>query len=143
MPRKVRSAKVPHGLTDYRVAELLSLQRPLIPTEGYCRREDGRYVADEVAIRAAWQRLDAALVQLWIGGWAPSVRFLVPEAKEPGMPGTRPAGWWKYCAPDRRRRGESQIAYLRRHNLLVEGEEELVEQHARRTATVRGLMMGA
>jgi hypothetical protein len=140
MPRKVRSAKAPHGLTDYHVAELLSLQRPLIPTEGYCRREDGRYVADEVAIRAAWQRLDAALVQLWIGGWAPSVRFLVPEAKEPGMPGTRPAGWWRHFAPSPRRRGESEIAYLRRHGLVLPGEEELIARHSRRTAVVRGLM---
>jgi hypothetical protein len=141
MPRKLRGAKIPRGLDDYKLAELFSLERPLIPTEGYCRSEDGRYVADDSAIRAAWQRLSAALVLLWINGWAPtSARFLAPHVREPGVPGTRPAGWWCHCAPTPRRRRESEIAYLRRHGLLLPGEEELIERHARRTAMVRGLM---
>jgi hypothetical protein len=140
MPRKLRAAKVPRGLDDYKLAELFSAKRPLIPQEGYHRREDGRYYSDDDAIRNAWQRLGKSLVLLWINGWAPSVRFLVPDAKKAGVPGTRPAGWWRHCAPSPRRRGESEIAYLRRHGLVLPGEEELIARHSRRTAVVRGLM---
>jgi hypothetical protein len=92
MPRKLRAAKVPRGLDDYKLAELFSAKRPLITQEGYHRREDGRYYSDDDAIRNAWQRLGKSLVLLWINGWAPSVRFLVPDAKKAGEPGTRPAG---------------------------------------------------
>ena len=109
MPRKLRAAKLPRWVDRYKLAHLFSLELPLIAGEGYRRSEDGRSVADDNAIRAAWQRLDADLVLLWINGWAPSVRFLMPEAKEPGVPGTRPAGWWHYCAPAPRRRREKRL----------------------------------
>jgi hypothetical protein len=37
-------------------------------------------------------------------------------------PGTRPVRWWPYDAPDPRRQGESERAYLRRHKILRPGE---------------------
>jgi hypothetical protein len=39
-------------------------------------------------------------------------------------PGTRPSLWWRFEAPAPRRHDESELAYLRRHRLLVPGEVE-------------------
>jgi hypothetical protein len=39
-------------------------------------------------------------------------------------PGTRPSLWWRFEAPAPRRRAESELAYLRRHRLLLPGELE-------------------
>lgn len=41
-------------------------------------------------------------------------------------PGTRPPGWWRFSAPEPRRTGELEPAYLRRLGLLLQGEEERV-----------------
>jgi len=42
-------------------------------------------------------------------------------------PGTRPANWWKYDAPERRdSAAETQLQFLRRLNLLIEEEQEWV-----------------
>ena len=38
-------------------------------------------------------------------------------------PGTRPPIWWRLDSPEERPEGESQAAYLRRHKLLLRGEE--------------------
>ena len=38
------------------------------------------------------------------------------------FPGTRPVSWWWAVAPERRRRSESQAAYLKRLDLLLPGE---------------------
>ena len=38
-------------------------------------------------------------------------------------PGTRPGIWWRLTAPEPRPEGESEVAYLRRHKLLMRGEE--------------------
>jgi hypothetical protein len=127
MPLKLRAARRPHGLDDYRLSELFSLRRPLIALNGYA--------GDEAAIAAAWARLERPLVELWISGWKPAVKFVVSEAEEPGAPGTRPAGWWRYCAPEPRGKRESEMAYLRRKGLLIDGEQELLAAHARRAAT--------
>jgi hypothetical protein len=37
-------------------------------------------------------------------------------------PGTRPAPWWKFDAPEPRPRGEPEAGYLQRHKLLTPGE---------------------
>lgn len=37
-------------------------------------------------------------------------------------PGSRPSLWWRFDAPQPRRRNESELAYLRRHRLLAPGE---------------------
>lgn len=37
-------------------------------------------------------------------------------------PGTRPPLWWRFDAPGQRRRGESELAFLRRRGLLEPGE---------------------
>ena len=42
-------------------------------------------------------------------------------------PGTRPANWWRYDAPERRDSStETQLAYLRRLDLLTDEERERV-----------------
>ena len=41
-------------------------------------------------------------------------------------PGTRPAGWWDYEAPEPRRDLESEEDYLRRLDLLFPGEDEAI-----------------
>lgn len=41
-------------------------------------------------------------------------------------PGTRPAAWWDYEAPEPRRDLESEEDYLRRLDLLLPGEDEAI-----------------
>jgi hypothetical protein len=77
----------------------------------------------EARRRAAWERHGEALTAWWVAGLpddeGPS-RF---HRVTPGGPGTRPWAWWRYSAPERRRRGESEAAYLRRRGLLLPGED--------------------
>jgi hypothetical protein len=53
-------------------------------------------------------------------------------------PGTRPANWWRYDAPERRdSSSETQLAYLRRLNLLTAEERERVAHVRPRLARPR------
>ena len=42
-------------------------------------------------------------------------------------PGSRPAAWWKYSAPEPRRNGETETQYIERHALWLESERERVK----------------
>jgi hypothetical protein len=126
VPRKLRPLKRLHGVDDYHIAELFSLQKALLAFHGYW--------GDEAAIAAAWATLERPLIELWITGWEPRVRFLMRDAAIPGAPGTRPVGWWKYCAREPRRKQESEVGYLRRKGLIADCEEELLVAHTRRAA---------
>ena len=55
-----------------------------------------------------WQAVGKSIVAEWAGN----------------APGTRPRCWWKFDAPEPRGAGETQAEYLRRHGLLLPGEEE-------------------
>jgi hypothetical protein len=94
--------------TDYQVCELLG-GRALLGGEG----------VSEEAFEDAWKRYSDHLVNLWVSGWTPGVKFVRFVA---GRPLTRPEGWWRYCAPRPRRPGESQWAYLKAEGLLLVGE---------------------
>jgi hypothetical protein len=80
----------------------------------------------------------------WAGGWRgpheprdyghgirPSIRDMWTAVGQDivaewvqDAPGTRPRCWWTFDAPEPRRAGEAQAAYLRRLNLLLDGELE-------------------
>src|SRR4051812_20529318 len=111
---------------DYRLAELLTLQPPLIAGAGYYDPEvRGDRVAeqrDTDAIEQAWRELEDQLLALWIAGWQPELKFTGPVQR--GGPGTRPPGWWRFCATEPRRPGEVQAAYLERHHLWLPGERD-------------------
>ena len=79
---------------------------------------------DTLAIARLWREYERELVELWITGWEPEHKFADWEWGKPGKRGTRPAGWWKHCAPVPRRRGDSEATYLDRHELWLPGERE-------------------
>ena len=131
------------SLSDYEIAEAFHLRPPLIPSEGFLGKvpngERGALNRDWEAIALAWQTHGDELIELWVSGWTPSVKFLDTAAKLPGAPGTRPAGWWRFCAPRPRRKRESESAYLSRLGLLLPGEAEAISAHTRRDATIKSL----
>jgi hypothetical protein len=45
-------------------------------------------------------------------------------------PGTRPKSWWRWSAEKQKTQKESQYNYLKRLDLLLEGEEELMCCHS-------------
>jgi hypothetical protein len=79
MPRVIRRPK--RRRENYTEEQLRQLTEgvSLYPDEGF---------ADEAAERAGWEELGVSLTEAWI--------------RE--QPGSRPAGWWKYESPERRRR---------------------------------------
>lgn len=60
---------------------------------------------DPAEMRAAWETYSEDLLADFI----------------PEHPGFRPAAYWRWSAPEPRREGESEPAYLLRHGLLTEG----------------------
>src|SRR4051794_25740319 len=91
---------------DYHAAEALTLRAALIPDLGFydplapgvsCSQK-----RDIAAIAQAWATRERELLALWISGWVRHEKWV--SAFTPGKPGTRPPGWWKHCAPERRRR---------------------------------------
>lgn len=64
--------------------------------------------ADHEAIKAVWNNLRDVVLAKWIAI----------------NPGTRPWGWWRFDAPERRRPAvtESEIDYLEKLGLLFDGE---------------------
>ncbi|WP_221303999.1 hypothetical protein [Povalibacter uvarum] len=65
--------------------------------------------------RRVWERHREAAIAEWIKV----------------APGTRPKFWWTYDAPEPLPKGESQAAYLARHNLLTPVEKRRLPQAAR------------
>jgi hypothetical protein len=117
-----------HRLTELEMKEALSLDPPWVSggfdTKPVDRGCDHR---DEAAIAAAWRERERELLEAWTSGWVPSHKFAGPM--RPGKPGTRPPGWWKYCAPTPRRRGETETQYLDRTNSWLVGEREAALPH--------------
>src|SRR5215208_405215 len=116
--RRTVLARARHALDDFAICELFTLQGPLIaggvgwhawPTQG-SRDYHPPHDRDVEAIADAWATREVELVTLWISGWQPESKWCGDFAS--GKPRTRPPGWWKHCAPERRRRGESQARYL-------------------------------
>jgi hypothetical protein len=122
--RRTILGRARHVLDDYRLAELFTLDPPLLVAEGFYNPAlPGRRCADQrdtAAMEALWREREGELVALWVHGWQPRSKFVAPFA--PGKPRTRPIGWWRHCAPERRRRGESEPDYLDRLNLWLPGE---------------------
>jgi hypothetical protein len=54
-----------------------------------------------------------------------------------GAPGTRPWAWWHLESHPPRERGESEAAYLTRHDLWLPGERELLEARNAEAKVVR------
>jgi hypothetical protein len=88
---------------------------------------------DEGMLREAWRTHREALLRCWVfGDW----REVVCPWGEPAdcgsqtgpHPGTRPDGWWKYEATEDARPHETEREYLRRHELLLGGEAELLQR---------------
>ena len=141
MPRKHRPAKRPTGLDDpYMIANALHVGASLLG-----RRADGE---DLAAATALWHRHHNKLLTIWIGGWPGRPKFITSEAEAAtASPGTRPSAWWTIVAHQRQpRTAAAELAYLRKHGLLVPGEEGLIAereaQHARRAETTSGLLTG-
>ena len=57
-----------------------------------------------------WADVEAELLPAWIAD----------------HPGTRPWAWWEEEAPGRRGEGESELDFLKRHNLLTDRECRLL-----------------
>jgi hypothetical protein len=119
---RTRIHRAPSRLDDFRAAEALTLCPPLIQCVGFYDRTTGW--RDERAIEAAWRTHRDRLVRMWIAGWLPTEEFISPF--KPGRPGTRPAGWWRHCAPEPQRRGETEAQYLSRLALWLDGEQEML-----------------
>jgi hypothetical protein len=107
---------------------------------------------DEYDLQTAWAELGPELMRLWLSG-AEIVIDGDHQTSEHGEPGTRPAAWWLFDAPGRRRvvsgterpsdddrtyfgvpkiaRGlvkyESETEFLERHGLLTEAERIALE----------------
>jgi hypothetical protein len=83
-----------------------------------------------------------ALPYLEGGKWAQRLwkefGSMITERHIAKHPGTRPWGWWKYDAPERRDSSrETQLAYLRRLDLLTDEERERVSHVRPRLARAR------
>lgn len=83
-------------------------RRSLLQGRGFFGDEWGRGTDDEqmAARRAAWRKFKAALLREWIAE----------------RPGTRPAAWWLFDAPEPREEHESEAAFLERLDLLTADE---------------------
>lgn len=68
----------------------------------------GRDTEFQAQLREAWEYAREELLAEWI--------------RE--SPGTRPPGWWLFDAPERRREGEEEAAYLDRLGLLTPEETD-------------------
>lgn len=86
--------------------------------------------------RAAWESFRVDLLDYWTrepAEWRAQGNAPTFNTAEPGGPGTRPAGWWDFDAPEPRRdagpdrRFEAEAAYLDRLGLLAPGEREALE----------------
>ncbi len=114
-----------HVVDEYHLAEALTLQSALIPTFGFYApwasgSERCGEKRDVDAIAACWHEREHELLALWIAGWRPTEKWV--GVYKPGRPFTRPAGWWRYIAKERRRPRESERDYLIRHELLLPSE---------------------
>jgi hypothetical protein len=89
--RRTILGRSPRVLDDFKLSELLSLQAPLIHGGFYDPDALGLYCSDKrdvAAIERTWHEREHELLMLWISGWQPAVKFVMPF--EPGRPGTRP-----------------------------------------------------
>lgn len=122
--RPRRRRRVERSLTDDQVVVLLGARfekalRPVqFPTDEHERR--------------AWRAHREELLSWWLSGDADqwTEEPVLALERRPG-PGSRPAGWWRFEAPEPleprigpgaiRRRGD-EFAYLAEHDLLEPGE---------------------
>src|SRR3954447_18895229 len=122
MPTKRQTInRARHTLDDFKLAELMTLQAPLIDGGFYDPYAPGTCCSDmrdTIAIERCWRERELELLRLWISGWQPATKWAgdVPV----GRPGSRPHGWWVHCSREERRRGETQSAYLTRLDLWLE-----------------------
>jgi hypothetical protein len=72
------------------------------------REPDGALGPNRPSVHAMWRAVGEGIVQDWIKD----------------APGTRPRCWWRFDSPEARSAGETQAHFLRRHNLLLAGEQE-------------------
>lgn len=73
---------------------------------GFWHGTQGMVPGKCLSIAEAWRHYGPELLSRWI--------------KE--HPGSRPAAWWLFDAPESRSEGESETAYLARHELLSPAE---------------------
>jgi hypothetical protein len=81
-------------------------------------------------MRMDWAAHRDALLAFWISG-EPS--YELPNRKPwlCGALGSRPWGWWHLEDHPPRADGETEAAYLTRHDLWLPGERQLLEAAAR------------
>lgn len=131
------------GLTQYKLAELLTGE-PWYPAMRYSGYGDGtadieQFVGEEMV--ADWKAYRDEILKFWISGrFTGGLSFQLTERSEPfkvspwiflrGFAGTRPWAWWRFDAPEPLG-DEDETDYLRRHDLLLPGEDELIAEHAR------------
>jgi hypothetical protein len=70
------------------------------------RIPDGNLGPERPSVFDMWQAVGQDIVADWVKD----------------EPGTRPRCWWRFDSPEPLGPGETQAAYLRRHNLLLPGE---------------------
>jgi hypothetical protein len=89
-------------------------------------------------MRADWAAHREELLAFWISG---EVSYDLVNSKPwlqyRGAPGTRPWAWWHLESHLPRERGESEAAYLTRHDLWLPGERELLEARNAEAKVVR------
>jgi hypothetical protein len=66
----------------------------------------------EDALEPAWREHGEAITDAWIAA----------------RPGSRPAGWWRYSAPEPRRDDEPEVVQLRRLRVLTRAEREALRE---------------
>ncbi len=91
--------RLPCGLDDYKIAELLSGEQPLIPTEGFydASAPGGRCaeMRDVFAMRMAWAQHGQELLELWNSGW-PGTKFAGGGKCFDGLRIGMPPGWRRF-----------------------------------------------
>ena len=106
MPRPRRAARSRRTISD-------ALRRWAYGLEAIEGEKLFKYTTTAEHFAGVWDALRDEVVADWIAE----------------HPGTRPARWWGYDAPDDPPVFESEAAYLDRLGLLTEGERDYLDEH--------------
>lgn len=118
------------ALDDLAMAEVLCLVPSLIGSSLDSAGDRDQAIAEQ------WARREHQLVAAWVNGWTPASKFACFVDRPGSRAGTRPPGWWRFCAPVPRRPREAESAYLDRVKRWLPGERE---QLSRLTKVLEGV----
>jgi hypothetical protein len=113
----------------YCLSELLTgeITYPVMMYDGYADGEGAdlrAFISDRM--RADWTYHREELLAWWISdGSSYDLPNRKPWLLYYGAPGTRPWAWWRLEGHPPREPGETEAAYLTKHDLWLPGEEQL------------------